>query len=279
MEGGTTGISPSWKNPRERLRKHLKRGNSSRSLTVSFDGTSKESSADDVCHGLQQNHSRSNPFKRSSPMKKRRKDEPKEERVSFDVSVGWDDSNANDPFSNERVLRQNNKMKRSLSYSFVADSDQSLKESLATDFSDIFCGTASPSKVEVDTCFSDAVPTDLRLGTKLRIVSKKPYPWMRDATSSGVVPVRVTAQQKHEGLQAFLKIVGTDFQSQSSLDIPSNVSPVALLEAACFYWQFPCLPWLAAYPRIDSLVNVSTIATETMSSMSPSCVEALDLQW
>ncbi|PIO65981.1 hypothetical protein TELCIR_12317 [Teladorsagia circumcincta] len=111
----------------------VKEPHGSRSLTVSFDGTNNESSTNNDSRGSPKGHARKNPFKRSSPMKKRRKEEQREERVSFDVSITWDDSNANDPFSNERVY---------------------------------IC--------------------------------------------SGVVPVRVTGQQRHEGLQAFLKVVGTD---------------------------------------------------------------------
>nr|CDJ84431.1 Hypothetical protein CBG07061 [Haemonchus contortus] len=228
---------------------------SSRSLAVSFDGTIKESSTNADCRGI---HSRSNPFKRSSPMKKRRKQDNPEERVSFDVSTSWDDSNANDPFSNESVLRKSHSMKRAISNLFVEDSDHSLKECFATDFSDIFCGNSSASTVEIDTCCSDTIPSDLRLGTKLRVIARKPYMWMRDTSNSGVVPVRVTGQQRHEGLQVFLNCVGTDFLSRSSMDVPSGASPISLLEAACLYWQFPCLPWLTAFPRIDSLVNAGT---------------------
>uniref|UniRef100_A0A7I4Y563 DNA repair-scaffolding protein n=1 Tax=Haemonchus contortus TaxID=6289 RepID=A0A7I4Y563_HAECO len=272
MEAAATGISPSWKNPRERLRKHLKRASSSRSLAVSFDGTIKESSTNADCRGI---HSRSNPFKRSSPMKKRRKQDNPEERVSFDVSTSWDDSNANDPFSNESVLRKSHSMKRAISNLFVEDSDHSLKECFATDFSDIFCGNSSASTVEIDTCCSDTIPSDLRLGTKLRVIARKPYMWMRDTSNSGVVPVRVTGQQRHEGLQVFLNCVGTDFLSRSSMDVPSGASPISLLEAACLYWQFPCLPWLTAFPRIDSLVNAGTNVTDTMTE----CFDQLFLSW
>ncbi|VDO43677.1 unnamed protein product [Haemonchus placei] len=143
-------------------------------------------------------------------MKKRRKHGQPEERVSFDVSTSWDDSNANDPFSNESVLLKSHRMKRTLSQPFVEDSDHSLKECFATDFSDIFCGNSSASTVEIDTCCSETIPSDLRLGTKLRVITRKPYMWMRDTSNSGVVPVRVTGQQRHEGLQLFLKLVGTD---------------------------------------------------------------------
>nr|CDJ92448.1 Hypothetical protein CBG07061 [Haemonchus contortus] len=194
---------------------------SSRSLAVSFDGTIKESSTNADCRGI---HSRSNPFKRSSPMKKRRKQDNPEERVSFDVSTSWDDSNANDPFSNESVLRKSHSMKRAISNLFVEDSDHSLKECFATDFSDIFCGNSSASTVEIDTCCSDTIPSDLRLGTKLRVIARKPYMWMRDTSNSGVVPVRVTGQQRHEGLQVFLNCVGTDFLSRSSMDVPSGAT-------------------------------------------------------
>lgn len=211
MESSSKGVSPAWKNPRERLKKHLKRGNSSRSLLGPFDATGQDTGCDVFnVDGLPKDHSsRSNPFKRSSPVKKRRKEVHKE-KACCDVSITWDDSNANDPFSNESLIQRGSALNRSLSRSFAASSDHSLKESFATDFSDIFCGEPSASTVETDTCSSDVLPTDLRLGTKLKIFARRPFPWMRDATASGVVPVRITGQQRHEGLRTFLQLVARD---------------------------------------------------------------------
>ncbi|KAE9417565.1 hypothetical protein Angca_008278, partial [Angiostrongylus cantonensis] len=101
---------------------------------------------------------------------------------------------------------------------------------------------------------------------------------MKDVTASGVIPVRVTGQQQHEGMQYFLKNVATSFNSPS-FDATSDSSPMALLEAACFYWQFPCFPWLPTYPRADSLVNANTKMNQPIPTLSPPSVEALDLQW
>ncbi|VDP45010.1 unnamed protein product [Heligmosomoides polygyrus] len=175
-------------------------------------------------------------LQRSSPVKKRRKEVHKE-KACCDVSITWDDSN-----------------------------DHSLKESFATDFSDIFCGEPSASTVETDTCSSDVLPTDLRLGTKLKIFARRPFPWMRDATT------------KFQRKNFFDRIL--QFNSSSVASIPPDVSPMALLESACLYWQFPSLPWLSVYPRIDALVNAATSAS--LIGLFPyrtECFDQLFLSW
>ncbi|EYC22828.1 hypothetical protein Y032_0016g2974 [Ancylostoma ceylanicum] len=281
MEAGTAGRSPSWKNPRERLKNHLRRTNSNRSLTASLDNAAKIVDADIGSQEvIPSNISlvRSNPFrvKRSSPIRKRRK-RGYEEHVSFESSTAWDDSNANDPFSNERVLRSN-KFRSSRS-SNVISSDSSFKESFATDFSDIFIGDVSHSTEEDHCHCSEKIPIDLRLGTKLRVTSKKPFSWMRDTNTSGAAVVRMTGQQRQEGLRCFMNTVATQFNSSSELEIPPDVTPMALLESACLFWQFPCFSWLSTYPRADTLVNASALTKHSTPPLPQSCIEAVDMQW
>ncbi|RCN33584.1 hypothetical protein ANCCAN_20584 [Ancylostoma caninum] len=259
MEAGTASRSPSWKNPRERLKNHLRRTNSNRSLTAPLDNAKKSL---DAHIGSQEvipssiSLVRSNPFKRSSPIKKRRK-RGYEEHVSFELSTAWDDSNANDPFSNERVLRSS-KFRSSRDRSNVMSSDSSFKESFATDFSDIFIGDASNSTEEDHSNCSEKIPLDLRLG---------------------VAVVRMTGQQRQEGLRCFMNTVAVQFNASSELEIPSDVSAIALLESACLFWQFPCFSWLPTYPRADTLVNASALNKHSTPSMPENCLEAVDMQW
>ncbi|WKX93785.1 hypothetical protein Q1695_011225 [Nippostrongylus brasiliensis] len=247
---------------------------SSRSLAENFDSASNEFGCD--VSALNRSKS-SNPFKKSSPLKKRRKEETKE-RVTFDGSINWDDSNANDPFSNEDVLFRRVSSKKTHLRLTVDGNEISTKDILATDFSDIFGAVASTSKAESNLRSSEVAPVDLRLGTKLKIVSKKPFPWMRDSSSSGVVPIRITGQQLHEGLQIFLQTVATNFSSSSPTDYPKNASPIALLESACLYWQFPSFSWLSTYPRMDSLVG-TVAGSDQAFTLPQACLEALDIQW
>ncbi|KJH49462.1 hypothetical protein DICVIV_04399 [Dictyocaulus viviparus] len=264
----------------------------SRSLTGSLENAKNSSTFSDknrVGTPDELSVTRINPFKR-------RRSEFRE-KVTIDETLILDDSNANDPFSNEKVLLRTNKMKHSSSGSFVTDINQSCKQLFATDFSDILQCSAAPSPTVIDSYSSNKIPIDLRLGTKMRIISSKPFLWMKDAASSGVVPVRVTGQQQHEGLQIFLSNVASDvrvavtifnpsvivskflqFNSLSSSDITSNSSPMALLESACLYWQFPCFPWLSTYPRADSLVKANASITQTIPTLAQPCLEALDLQ-
>ncbi|KAJ1346054.1 hypothetical protein KIN20_000733 [Parelaphostrongylus tenuis] len=141
-------------------------------------------------------------------------------------------------------------------------------ESLAIDFSDVTsCSASSSTAAVIDSYSSDTIPTDLRLGTKLRVISRKPFLWMKDATVSGVVPVRVIGQQQHEGMQYFLKNIAANFDSTAT-DSTADSSPMALLEAASLYWQFPCFPWLSTYPRADSLVNTNARTNPTIPTLS-----------
>ncbi|KAK6736095.1 hypothetical protein RB195_019025 [Necator americanus] len=272
-------LRSSWKNPRERLKKHLRKAASSHSLNGSLENVVK------IANGAEENHevihscvvsSRSNPFKRSSPVKKRRRHED-EENLLFESSVAWDDSNANDPFSNEKMFR-NRKMKSFGSQHFPLSGDQPFENSFATGFSDIFLCDFSHSAIEHTAHCSEKTPVDLRLGTKLRITAKKPFLWMRDVSASGSAVVRITGQQRHEGLRNFINAVSNEFNSSLS-EIPSDLSPLAVLESACLYWQFPCFPWLPTYPRADSLVNASSLINHSTPLISHSCLKDLEMQW
>ncbi|CAJ0606235.1 unnamed protein product [Cylicocyclus nassatus] len=264
------GRSPSWKNPRERLKKHLRRTSSARSLVGPHASAVKNLDFDDVPHEvLPSPSSRRNPFKRS-PLKKRRK-LAEENCATVNVPIVWDDTNANDPFSNEKLLHIHSaSSSRTIENGFF-------KESFATDFSDIFLNEASTSRPKEEAQCCKSIPLDLRLGTKLRITSKKPFPWIRDPKSSGVVSVRVTGQERHDGLRCFMNSVANEFASPSNVDIPSNISAMAVLESACLSWQFPCFPWLPTYPRADSLTNTSSAVMQ--EPLPKQCLDALDMQW
>uniref|UniRef100_A0A1I7XU33 TRANSKETOLASE_1 domain-containing protein n=1 Tax=Heterorhabditis bacteriophora TaxID=37862 RepID=A0A1I7XU33_HETBA len=96
---------PGWKNPRERLRRHLTRKSSTRCLDASLNSSTAISEKIETESyppvPSSQLASNNNPFRRGSPVKKKYKGKSSQESDELKyLPVDWDDSNANDPFSN-----------------------------------------------------------------------------------------------------------------------------------------------------------------------------------
>ncbi|XP_037079640.1 protein downstream neighbor of son homolog [Pollicipes pollicipes] len=81
------------------------------------------------------------------------------------------------------------------------------------------------------------LPTDWGLKTKIRFLSKTPFPW----TS------RLKTLEEASAVTSCVRCLPAD---QSTLD----TSPNAQLQRHALYWQHPWLPWLTLFPRLHSRV-------------------------
>uniref|UniRef100_A0A0N5A9P9 Uncharacterized protein n=1 Tax=Syphacia muris TaxID=451379 RepID=A0A0N5A9P9_9BILA len=100
------------------------------------------------------------------------------------------------------------------------------------------------------------LPLDLRLGTKLRIESQKPFPWMLDDRPGC-----------NAALQEILQYL-TKYLKSESLSLTTNISSVARLEASTLYWQFPNIPWTPTFPRFDAARRFIGIKKERAPSIN-----------
>ncbi|CAI4233375.1 unnamed protein product [Auanema sp. JU1783] len=273
----STPSSPAWKNPRERMTKHLKR-RSSRYLNVTLGTPSIDDLNTESCPPMTPGDTKNlNPFKKSPEIKRFKKTEEIEE-TTFDL----DDTTANDPFS-PMIPLVHNRVAKVKKTSFGRSKSM---QSPLLDFSnmdEIFSPSSSTeiSKVPIkEERRSQSIPVDLRLGTKLRITSKAPFPWIKSTNLSGVYPVRLTGNDRTEGMKVFLNTNGTETMK--------DASPLALYEASSLYWQFPSLPWMSFYPRIDSLLKfqpkqtvppMAQVMLDHLSSEWTECFEQLFLSW
>ncbi|CAB3405057.1 unnamed protein product [Caenorhabditis bovis] len=256
-------ISPAKYNPRDRIKRHLKRKSSSRCLAPAlnsctpqiktFDGLDTESCP------IPTSSAASNPFKIGSPLKKRKPTA----HVNFADSVFDLEENAQDSFTKYSPLKQNRtptKSPRKSPRKKVAtarrierfrsfDPSNLLKECYATDFSQLLevSGKAAEKK-EDELEVGETIPLDLRIGTKVRMTSEIPFPWMNGRKTTGIVTVRLPGSDRYDGLRYFNQL----FMSGREQTIPTPCSNLSLLEAATLYWQFPVIPGMSMYPRISS---------------------------
>lgn len=59
---------------------------------------------------------------------------------------------------------------------------------------------------------SGELPLDLRIGTKLRVISKTAFPWMTTRKTTGIVPVRIPASDRYDGIKHFNQLFCTGME-------------------------------------------------------------------
>uniref|UniRef100_A0A1I7TGB7 NARG2_C domain-containing protein n=1 Tax=Caenorhabditis tropicalis TaxID=1561998 RepID=A0A1I7TGB7_9PELO len=277
-------------NPKERFKKHLKRKSSSRSLyntaesIVSFESLSTNSEANTESCPVP-----SNPFKVSSPKKRRThvtfSDDAENAQDSFGTSLQKLPEPLKTPTKSPRKGIRSSPRKKRQFERYQSFDPNLLQEFHAVDFSQL-CGTSSafssqkPAEPVQES--SAELPLDLRLGGKIRIVSKVTFPWMNTRKSTGIVAVRIPATDRYEGLKYFNKLYSSG-QEDTTLQPPTSI--LSLLEASSLYYQFPVVPGMALYPRITSeLKNVTRVplaqpATTALFNQWVECYEQLFMSY
>uniref|UniRef100_A0A914DXS2 Uncharacterized protein n=1 Tax=Acrobeloides nanus TaxID=290746 RepID=A0A914DXS2_9BILA len=256
--------SPAWKNPREVFKKNLYKRKSSRQVFENLPSkidqdvsigenlpavsTPKKSKIE----GL-------NPFKKPSPTK-RSYSAQKSSRLklinwnaeidasnkSMECDIDWDDSIAQQPFDTSF---------QSLSETNTSFIEQNLSSLYPIDFSHLSgCISSSTPKSSsrpnslavVERQTSSHMPKDLRLGTKLRVISKKPFPWIKNVNTPGQSLVMITALER----DIAIKHVSSK-ELDSEADLPRSSTPLTKLQMALCYFQFPNISFMQMFPRID----------------------------
>lgn len=276
--------SPAWKNPREVIRKHMKRKSSRCLLPPTLSSPAlllserDENKAAFSAASSSSGGPRRNPFKRSSPRKRRRfaeKLDEAKENVPEGVVI-WDSENAlhGFPSSSFEKICEEGKFEKDPASAFAA-----------TDFSDLDQKYSSTPKGVVpkleeieERKVMKNLPIDLRLGSKIRIESAKPFPWMNSPNVPGGYHVRVTGADLDSGVRLFCGCEHNLSKEGSS----KQISPMAYLEASSMFWQFPDIPWMQMFPRLDShsrLIASREAKAPSLQAISTTFVSALSAQW
>uniref|UniRef100_A0A915NMU3 Uncharacterized protein n=1 Tax=Meloidogyne floridensis TaxID=298350 RepID=A0A915NMU3_9BILA len=151
------------------------------------------------------------------------------------------------------------------------------------DFSHLNCHSQANNKTSLaaSTSLSNNkstsldLPNDLRLGTKLRIISELPFPWMETITSSGVYPLDSHILSDHFDKAMDLTRKFDNF----SPFIATNVfDPLVYLQSAAIYYQFPSIGSVQLYPR-RNVGAKSTLKSANLQSIEPNFIESLQVNW
>ncbi|XP_017302885.1 protein downstream neighbor of son homolog, partial [Diaphorina citri] len=86
----------------------------------------------------------------------------------------------------------------------------------------------------------DQVPLDWTLRSKMRFMSRKPFPWNQ----------KLKTCEEASGITGFVRCVDTDPSVSTGASCSNlDTSPNAQFLTTCMFWQHPHLPWLQLFPR------------------------------
>ncbi|KAI5709039.1 hypothetical protein M8J76_008766 [Diaphorina citri] len=86
----------------------------------------------------------------------------------------------------------------------------------------------------------DQVPLDWTLRSKMRFMSRKPFPWNQ----------KLKTCEEASGITGFVRCVDTDPSVTTGASCSNlDTSPNAQFLTTCMFWQHPHLPWLQLFPR------------------------------
>uniref|UniRef100_A0A915PN10 Uncharacterized protein n=1 Tax=Setaria digitata TaxID=48799 RepID=A0A915PN10_9BILA len=279
--------SPAWKNPRDVIKRGIRKNKSRQGLSVSPSSPSSLSlkqltSGNQAGEGfpiLSTNVSQGahsviiNPFRRASfkrsfsrkPIPKRIVDDDVNVASTIDLIA---DSNALQEFPSSVFDEKNTA--NTTAASFCAGS-------LPVDFSnieDFSCSTPKKiaMRVEEPKTKVDSLPQDLRLGLKLRLESSKRFFWLGKSQGIG---------SYDDAIELFCSSsTGTD---EAIFEINGRpISEMSKFLACTLYWQFPDLAWQPSFPRLENdsrLLTVRNTIVPSLHTLGDPLVQALTMQW
>uniref|UniRef100_A0A915BU04 Uncharacterized protein n=2 Tax=Parascaris univalens TaxID=6257 RepID=A0A915BU04_PARUN len=293
--------SPAWKDPRDIFKRHLKRKSSSRRLlpVISSSPALLQSEISTQSQPPLRCATRSttrfaNPFKRRSPRKRPfRELNSVVRRNTDDAQLRWDSEETCHGFSSPSVFERMNEEEGSNKHIRSAIFDSKISDIYPVDFSNLTASCSSTPKSaltkleDLEKTTSATLPIDLRLGFKLRIESKKPFPWMSNPDLPGKYPLRISGLEHDAAIRMYC-CVENDSLKQCAIGsanenyVHEELSPLAHLQAATLYWQYPNIAWMHMFPRIDGSQKFSRsrdAQTPTLQSLGSGLVAALIEQW
>ncbi|CAG9534760.1 unnamed protein product [Cercopithifilaria johnstoni] len=291
--------SPAWKNPRDIIKKGIRKNrrglsaSSSSSSSSSLKQLFNDGEADEGFSMLSANMSRGadsiiiNPFRRASCKRSLNRNlTPKKISDDGDISSTVADliadSNALQEFPSSVFDRMEKtcipkKTEAKNNNISVNTTTSSTVGSLPVDFSSInefSCSTPKKKALRIEESKTEveSLPVDLRLGLKLRLESPNRFFWLEK--SKGIAAY-------DDAIKIFCSLqTGTDEMALETTG--RSFSNLSKFLACTLYWQFPDLAWQPSFPRLDSdsrLMAVRNSAVPSLHTLGDSLVQALTMQW
>jgi len=129
--------------------------------------------------------------------------------------------------------------------------------------------TTSPVKK-----FVIALPMDLRLGTKVRIISEKPFPFSDSTNNNYSSLISFNSSVIDESCRLLAQTDFSDIQ-QSTF---KNACPLTILKSAGIYYQYPDISFMQMFPRLDGVARQKGIR-ESMMSFGNEVVDSIQAEW
>uniref|UniRef100_A0A915DF64 Uncharacterized protein n=1 Tax=Ditylenchus dipsaci TaxID=166011 RepID=A0A915DF64_9BILA len=122
---------------------------------------------------------------------------------------------------------------------------------------------------------SSEMPKDLRLGTKIRVVSQRPFPWMTKVTTTGLHPVKILEEDVDLAIKSSMHDE-TEMGHINSLHMTS----LSLLHASAIFYQYPSLSSIPMFPRLESAKSDKRLSKMTnLQSLCPKFMDDILSDW
>ncbi|KAI1720222.1 protein downstream neighbor of Son [Ditylenchus destructor] len=278
--------SPAWEKPRDIMKRHLIKRKSSKCLLYS--NSSQNGSCSPipqspcpVLDGSTQSSEPTNPFKNIVVINWNNNNENRQTaKTSLSQSENgnpfdWDDSTARTSFETVSFMRKS--YSQTTTGSFEDKFSQSINDSYPVDFSQLssLCSSAPDLNTSKEKRSSTEIPKDLRLGTKIRVVSQKPFPWMSNTTTTGSHAITIP----EDDIDAAMRISMDNDPSISYASMAPR-TPLAVLQAGATYFQFPNICSMPLFPRLDGTYKTSRQTKMIkLQDLGNKCLETLVSEW
>jgi len=128
-----------------------------------------------------------------------------------------------------------------------------------------------PSKSQ-EKVKQSAVLVDLRLGTKVRLTMRRPFPWMGKAGSTGNYKVPFSEEEIDLAMRMLMEATTSNASSTAA-------SPMTLLHAASSYYQFPLIYGISVFPRLQGLKRSSLCGQISLQAFGPNFIKTINEEW
>ncbi|KAI1727837.1 protein downstream neighbor of Son [Ditylenchus destructor] len=277
--------SPAWEKPKDIMKRHLIRRKSSKCLLYS--NSSQNGSCSPIPQSpcpifdaSTQSSEPANPFKNILVINWNNNENRQSAKTSLSQSENgnafdWDDSAARTSFETASYMRKS--YSQTTAGSFEDKFSQSINDSYPVDFSQLssLCSSAPDLNTSKEKRSSTEIPKDLRLGTKIRVVSQKPFPWMINTTTTGSHAITIP----EDDIDAAMRI-SMDNDPSIAYATMAPRTPLALLQAGATYFQFPNICSMPMFPRLDGTYkNSRQTKMIKLQDLGNKCLETLVSEW
>ncbi|KAL3102336.1 hypothetical protein niasHS_003745 [Heterodera schachtii] len=194
--------------------------------------------------------------------------------------MDWDDSAARSPFdcASDQIGHCESADISATNLPTLSSFDNTISNLYPVDFSHFNANSTDKLKVSGATpnannkpnlkISSIRPPRDWRLGTRLRLISEQPFPWLsgRQITTTGNYPVKLPEI-----------VSNSHWVDQQS--VRHKIAPMASLHCALLFHQFPSIGAVQLFPRRSVTGQNALLKSANFQSIEANFMDILGTQW